>query len=61
MGDLQAQLEEVKHRWEEETLLRSHAEAESETLNQRSTDDKKGTSKSQATIATPNISFSIFF
>jgi hypothetical protein len=32
MGDLQAQLEEVKRRWEEETMLRSRAEAELEAL-----------------------------
>jgi hypothetical protein len=67
MGDLQAQLEEVKRRWEEETMLRSRAEAELEALKnmngiggntskedavgtkRRSTDDKEGTSKSQAT------------
>ena len=68
MGDLQAQLEEVKRRWEEETMLRSRAEAELEALKsmngisgnaskedgavgtkRRSTDDKEGASKSQAT------------
>ena len=68
MGDLQAQLEEVKRRWEEETILRSRAEAELEGfknmagisgntskedgavgMKRRSTDDKDGTSKSQAT------------
>ena len=68
MGDLQAQLEEVKRRWEEETMLRSRAEAELEALKnmngisgntskedgavgtkRRSTDDKDGASKSQAT------------
>jgi bHLH factor len=32
MGDLQAQLEEVKRRWEEESMLRSRAEAELEAL-----------------------------
>jgi len=32
MGDLQAQLEEVKRRWEEETMLRSRAEGELEAL-----------------------------
>jgi transcriptional regulator CBF1 len=32
MGDLQAQLEEVKRRWEEEAMLRSRAEAELEAL-----------------------------
>ena len=32
MGDLQAQLEEVKRRWEEERLLRSHAETELEAM-----------------------------
>lgn len=32
MGDLQAQLEEVKRRWEEETMMRSRAEAELEAL-----------------------------
>jgi bHLH factor len=32
MGDLQAQLEEVKRKWEEEIMLRSRAEAELEAL-----------------------------
>jgi len=32
MGDLQAQLEEVKRRWEEETMLRTRAEAELEAF-----------------------------
>jgi hypothetical protein len=32
MGDLQAQLEEVKRRWEEESMLRSRAEAELDAL-----------------------------
>ena len=32
MGDLQAQLEEVKRRWEEESMMRSRAEAELEAL-----------------------------
>jgi bHLH factor len=32
MGDLQAQLEEVKRRWEEENMLRSRAETELEAL-----------------------------
>ncbi|KAF8797556.1 hypothetical protein BYT27DRAFT_7125264 [Phlegmacium glaucopus] len=62
MGDLQAQLEEVKRRWEEETMLRSRAEAELEALRnisskeegavgtkRRSVDDNEGTGKSQAT------------
>jgi len=60
MGDLQAQLEEVKRRWEEETMLRSRAEAELEALRnisskeegvagtkRRNLDDNDGTSQSQ--------------
>jgi len=32
MGDLQAQLKEVKRQWEEEALLRTRAEAELEAI-----------------------------